>query len=114
MMGEAYRQSNLCRRNAFPATGADTQFAGDIAHARGAAFDSGLDVSVRNSFADAYDHGMYLNANANDCQYCLLRCVKAGSRHVLCMGLPQYVEMKSKSRDRGDGVRRGTSEKNSN
>ena len=55
--------------HALAAAGAQAQLARQIAQAAGPALHGGFDVPVRYCFADAYDHGAIVNANANDCQY---------------------------------------------
>jgi hypothetical protein len=64
--------------NAFAAASAYPELPGEVAHAGGSAIDGAADVPVRDSFTDANDHGGYLNANANDCQY--LACVTPKQR----------------------------------
>jgi hypothetical protein len=67
-----------CREHRFgfgetlAAAGPDAEVAPQIADVRRTGFDSAMDLPVRNGFADAYDHGGILNANANDCQLLIM------------------------------------------
>jgi hypothetical protein len=54
------RQSGTRFGNALAAAGSHAELTGQITHTGSAIFDGGFDMTVRNSFANANNHGAYL------------------------------------------------------